>query len=268
MSGKLTQEQRANISNLFIRQMKKFERKHIPALYKAMLMQIEDFISDMRKHGIDYAERQIDSTLVNAKVADAIQALYIEGGVFFANETVKNIKQASNRKAHGRLGRNQGWIDEIISYFRTRLLSDAVVPITYTTRQQIRRVLTNGIEAGWGIDELAQQMRSPELTFWRAQLIARTELSKSANVGRRIAANDSEFETQKEWITSGDNRVRDLHSPMDGVVVDMDEDFIVGGEAMNGPGDPRASAENVCNCRCTLAIVPKRDSRGNLIMKN
>ena len=32
-----------------------------------------------------------------------------------------------------------------------------------------------------------------------------------------------------------------------------------------GSGDPKGSAGNVINCRCSVAVVPKRDDNGNLV---
>ena len=47
--------------------------------------------------------------------------------------------------------------------------------------------------------------------------------------------------------------------------VGQSERFNVSGEMLSFPGDPKGRAGNVVNCRCTVAIVPKRDSQGNLV---
>jgi len=52
---------------------------------------------------------------------------------------------------------------------------------------------------------------------------------------------------------------------MNGKRVGYNEKFNVSGQEMEYPGDPNASAGNVVNCRCTVAVVPKRDSNGDLI---
>ena len=54
---------------------------------------------------------------------------------------------------------------------------------------------------------------------------------------------------------------------MNGVRVDLNQDFNVSGEKMMFPGDIKGSAGNVINCRCTVAQIPKRDSKGRLIRK-
>ena len=62
---------------------------------------------------------------------------------------------------------------------------------------------------------------------------------------------------QKEWIATLDERVRIDHAEANGQVVDMDKNFLVGGEELAYPGDSRGSAANVINCRCTNAPFPK-----------
>ena len=58
-----------------------------------------------------------------------------------------------------------------------------------------------------------------------------------------------------------DDRTRDSHLMMDGVVVPMDEKFDVPGSEstpeawMEYPGDASAPAGQVCNCRCTMSAV-------------
>ncbi len=64
---------------------------------------------------------------------------------------------------------------------------------------------------------------------------------------------------QKEWLTAGDDRVRDDHFMVDGDVVELDEPWDVGGEELDYPGDQvHGSAENTINCRCVVAYRTDR----------
>ena len=51
---------------------------------------------------------------------------------------------------------------------------------------------------------------------------------------------------------------------MNGVAVDYNQSFflekdgVLASEKMEFPGDPKASAGNVVNCRCSLGVRPKR----------
>lgn len=55
---------------------------------------------------------------------------------------------------------------------------------------------------------------------------------------------------------------------MNGQDQEFNKPFFVGGEEIEYPGAPNASAGNVINCRCTIGFTAKRDKQGNLIFKN
>jgi len=61
----------------------------------------------------------------------------------------------------------------------------------------------------------------------------------------------------KEWETMGDELVREWHSDADGQEVGVSDFFNVMGELLFEPGDVSmgASAENVCNCRCSAVYL-------------
>ncbi len=95
----------------------------------------------------------------------------------------------------------------------------------------------------------------------RAMTIARTETHKAANTAQYTraewAANDAGLEVEVEWISTNDSRVRDSHKSADGQTRAIGEPFIVNGESMRWPSDPRGSASNVINCRCVLGYNVK-----------
>jgi len=99
---------------------------------------------------------------------------------------------------------------------------------------------------------------SDRLLELRGQAIARTETLNAFNGGRQESLQQAVDEglirpdnIQRVWVDASDGRVRDQHAAADGQVVGMDEPFIVGGERLMYPGDPRtASAGNVIQCRC------------------
>jgi uncharacterized protein with gpF-like domain len=88
-----------------------------------------------------------------------------------------------------------------------------------------------------------------------------------------------EYEMNKEWIAAKDQRTRGNpfdghkdkanHWGMDGQVVDFDGKFIdpKNGHQLSFPGDTDAKAEDVCNCRCSVAPIAKRDVNGFLVPK-
>src|SRR5690606_39097076 len=114
-----------------------------------------------------------------------------------------------------------------------------------------------GVQAGWGIDRMAFELERPELALYRARRIIRTELLKAQFEGKRLGADESEWEVNKTWIAADDERTRNSHRIVDDMTVNTEERFPVprkrgGYDMMIAPGDPEASAENVIQCRCTV----------------
>lgn len=106
---------------------------------------------------------------------------------------------------------------------------------------------------------------------WQALRIARTETTSAANYAAIETARMSNLVLEKRWISVIDDRTRLTpfdHLDMNGQKVDLEKPFFIGGEEITFPGDPKASAGNTINCRCTVSFVPKRDSNGELILKN
>lgn len=97
----------------------------------------------------------------------------------------------------------------------------------------------------------------------RAQMIARTELTGAANAGSLAAtrlvndASPSDSAMTKYWIATNDERTRESHSEASGQYgpgsgIALTDDFIVGGAALQHPGDPGGPPEEVINCRCSI----------------
>jgi hypothetical protein len=59
------------------------------------------------------------------------------------------------------------------------------------------------------------------------------------------------------------------HYHMDGQIVELGQKFTepLTGEQIDHPSAPGGSAGMVINCRCTYAVIPKRDENGRLIKK-
>ena len=97
----------------------------------------------------------------------------------------------------------------------------------------------------------------------RAALIARTETHNAAsfanNAYHKTVEQDLGVKMLKKWVATNDARTRSTHSAANGQVVDMSEDFIVGGVPMGYAGDSKGGAANVINCRCVIIYADERD---------
>ncbi len=112
------------------------------------------------------------------------------------------------------------------------------------------------------IDHLAQQIW--EQVDWmspaRSRLWAETESTKLENWSNLRGYEQTKHVEYKGWNCQMLATSRPEHVAMDGVEIKLTENFLVGGEQMYGPGDPAASAWNVCNCRCsTYPLVDKSE---------
>jgi uncharacterized protein with gpF-like domain len=87
----------------------------------------------------------------------------------------------------------------------------------------------------------------------RAEKIFRTETMRVYNISteaRQQQIAETVPDLMKVWVATGDHRTRRAHLVAHGQMVRIDQPFMVGGEALRYPLDPRGSASNTINCRC------------------
>lgn len=130
--------------------------------------------------------------------------------------------------------------------------------IADTDRDDVLSAISGGLEDGLGTAEIARNIRKvSQLTPFRAATVARTETHAAATFGSIESVRQAEQELGvvmlKEWLPTMDDRTRPDHAAMASYgPIPMGEKFSVGGEMMDRPGDPSASAANQVNCRCAL----------------
>ena len=147
-----------------------------------------------------------------------------------------------------------------------------VVSVIATARkvfqQTIQKLMTDESFMAEGADAQARILRRKfkEVSQYQALRIVRTESALAANFATQETARQifPGSQMSKEWIAGSDARVRPAHREADGQIVKFDEDFLVGGESLAYPGDPRGSAGNVINCRCSTAPIPDEDAISNV----
>ncbi len=123
--------------------------------------------------------------------------------------------------------------------------SELVTGITEVTRNMIRVDVARAIEEGQSNDALAQAIReNTAFSGERAELIARTESASADVQGNLEAYRMSGVVSGKQWITGAG--CCDLCNELDGVTVDLDEDF---------PNDGGAGPPLHPNCRCDVLPV-------------
>lgn len=249
----------------FLKLIEAVQNAYREPIYKAIRKQV-NYFADNYANGITVTE------LPQKQLIKALRWLYESAGVNNAMAVRSQIKRETKSAP---LDPFQKLIWMVNEYYRQNLLQQAVVPITNTTFKQIYRVLEQAAAEGWGITKTVAALKATDITRARAELIVRTETMKAANAGAMLSAAEMDIAVNKKWISATDIRTRRIprdqydHLHMNNREVGYNEPFIVPStkqiDAMQYPGDPTASAGNVCNCRCTLAFVPLRDGAGNLI---
>lgn len=170
-------------------------------------------------------------------------------------------------------------ISSFLSAFERNLFSwiltnggQRISTVRSTFINYINEYIAFGLNDGRTISEITTELQElinrRNFYRWQSLRIARTETTTASNYAATVSADVSGVQTQKMWISAQDARTRREpvnHFNMNGVRVDIDQNFNVSNEEMEYPGDPNASAANVVNCRCTVAVVPKRDANGRII---
>lgn len=128
--------------------------------------------------------------------------------------------------------------------------------VNETTWNALQGSLSEGIDAGEGIDELARRVEQVMGDRIRssAENIARTETIGALNGGTQLAWEQSDVVTGKEWLSALDERTRQTHSEAHGQRRRLSEDFNVGGGSGPHPGAIGLASED-CQCRCSMTAI-------------
>lgn len=262
----MTTEQQTILWHRYNSFRKKKVALYVPAVYKALKAQIK-FFADT--HSID--------NIPFAPFEPVIKDIYLDVGRLWAHQSYLSVMGNTGLRKSSFLnlqtkrmpiGFNEDFINAILQYFQLKLLNEAVIPITQTTRDWIRQVLNEGIEQGKGIDEIVQEIIKSDIPRIRANVIARTEIMKAANYGEQLGSDKTGLQTNKIWIAVRDKRTRHDHSNVDGQIVPDGKPFNVGGYEMQRPGVGVADngikipAKEVVNCRCTVGRKVLRGANG------
>lgn len=125
-----------------------------------------------------------------------------------------------------------------------------------TTYDMLRTSLSEGVDAGETIDELAARVRATMGDRIRSsgEVIARTEVAAASSTGSKASWGQSGVVSHAQWLSAVDDRTRSSHIEAHGQIAPLNGDFTVGGATGPGPGLMSDVAENA-NCRCVLTPI-------------
>lgn len=232
--------------------------KYVRPVYNALQHQIQPFIDMIKEKGVEFTLNHVNAYPgINTQIATIITSLYTDAA-----------KQAEPelRISKAAFGINIGFINDVLAYFAKYLFENVVIPISQTTLNDIRSQLEKAIAEGWGIDKTVSTLETMNITKARARTIVRTESVRAMNYAQLKAADDENYEVEKQWIAIEDQRTRiaHTHAGVDGERRDLYDEFSNG---LLFPGDPSGPPEQTINCRCTLGYNYKHDLNGDLVPK-
>lgn len=240
-----------NLNRLKLREKRRllhFERKYAPVIYRAL--------QDSVKPVLVSHSNDIDDSVMY----DALVKLYEDVGYDFAKANERFMKSIQNKQDRFFL---DSWAEWIRNYANV-VLADKVKEINETTRNRIKQVLADALEQGIyarsEISKLIERATLGEIGKNRSRLIARTESASAGNEGKERSAREWSEESgerlYKLWIAGGSKEPRQTHLDVDDdIAIPIEAQWNVGGEMMDRPHDPNASAENVINCSCVVVYV-------------
>lgn len=126
--------------------------------------------------------------------------------------------------------------------------------------RQLREQLTQGLILGEGYSKTAKRIKERmDVGASNVIRIVQTETNRTRNQGKldgMYEARNAGVEIKKQWLTAGDDRVRDSHEELDGQTFELEDKFEKGstGSLADAPGHFGVAAEDI-NCRCTMISV-------------
>lgn len=155
------------------------------------------------------------------------------------------------------------FIDYITQYLGSDFFVESIEQIATTYFDDVRNIIDKGIREEMTRDDIAKeiQVKMPSISKYRSKTIAITETHRASSYASEKRAKDMANELGlvmlKDWIPVADSRTRSAHLAMASKPpIPLNEMFVVGGEKMSRPNDPRASAGNTIRCRCILRYIP------------
>ncbi|MCF8009634.1 MAG: phage head morphogenesis protein [Halanaerobiales bacterium] len=223
--------------------------------YNMIINNMEEYKSNHGLETKDLSDREIEEMLFDVNEE---AEYFMEQGIPYYEETIRDFGQSSIDN----LDIAQTAIDfdldnpRVENFLRVKEQHFAE-NVNETTWEGLKGSLIEGVREGESIPDLENRVTDifDGAKANRSEMIARTEVNGSANLGAYEGYRQTGVVERKTWLSALDERTRPAHRQAHNQTVDMDKNFTVKNESLEYPGDPSGSASNIINCRCTLLPV-------------
>ena len=136
--------------------------------------------------------------------------------------------------------------------------------------EKLNREFETWVKSKKSVDDLIDRIRKATgMSYSQAKRVAQTERTRIQNEARLETIREMNKELvgkrrwRKQWIARNDERTRDTHAGISGAVQLVNRYFVMSnGAKLMYPGDPKAPASEIINCRCYIRRVPPPPKKG------
>lgn len=187
----------------------------------------------------------VDDPQVRAELTRLLEALYVQLIARYGTELLHSIEADVRFELNTR----------VLEFLRQHL--PHVLDLTgETTTAAIREALETGLANSEATAALEARIAAvfQDASNVRAGLIGATDATRITGFAALEAAYQGGF-AEKEWLNSGDTKVRDTHVAMNGQVKPVSEPFVSPSGARGQHPGAFGSAKEDINCRCAIRPV-------------
>jgi len=256
---KLTDTQKEIKWKTFVKISDKFESRVKLLMKKYFTEQEADVISNLNKYKSMKKKINIEDILFDddeiQKLLKNLKPLYLQIILKQATQEINNFNFDISFNLDS---------ERVSTWIKTHGLN-ASKNINDTTKEALRKTLSDGIDAGESIPELSKRVGEVynQARDYRTDTIARTETISASNEANLEVYRQSGVVNKKGWLSAMDERTRDTHIEAgreynDAGAIKLNEDFFIGAGRGSAPGQIGLPEEDI-NCRCTIYPVIGED---------
>lgn len=218
----------------------------------------------------------INSTIIERAYFD----VYTQIGIIHGNRVGRGINR--DIKDYSAPLFNEEFQRTIIEWVRLNCGTN-IISVSETLAETIIKLVEQCLSENLTLEQMQRFIRrsldnGSAISRYEVLRIARTETGAAANHSALVSGETSGIVLEKVWISTISPRTRVKpkdeydHLSMNGVTVEQNQPFTVTSrngivDTIDFPCDPKGRPGNIIQCRCAVALRPKRDKDGMVIRK-